>query len=142
MERSFAMSNTEDVRKDIMSMLKPGMETSYDSLIGIRKKNKSQFHPRQPSDISLREQLKSLSHPKESKIQVAHGFDFYLDKDKLKEMEERFKEPTVVEFRRCGRFGVSLLAQLVEGQRCILATTAALTGDDLFEAVYCTLINS
>ena len=140
MERSFALYNCEDVRKEIMSILKPKMETSYDSLKGFKKRTQVTFFPRQPSDMSLRDLLKTLSHPAESNVQVAHGFDFYMDKDKLKEIEKRFEGADEVRQRRCGRFGINVLGELVEGHREISCATAALIGDDLFQAVYCTLI--
>ena len=136
MKRSFALENLEDVCKEIMSKLKPKMETSYDSLTGFRKKTQTTFFPRQPSDISLRDRLKACSHPEESKVQLAHGFDFYLDKEKLEGTEERFKDANEAQDRRCGHFGMNIVAELIEGRRTITGATATLIGDDLFEAVY------
>ena len=140
MKRSFALDKSEDVRKEIMSLLKPKMETSYDSLKGFRKKTPTTFFPRQPSKISLREHLKTWSHPGESKVQVAHGFDFYLDERKLEEIEERFRDANEVLHRRYGRFGMNIIAELVEGRRQISGAAVALIGDDLFEAAYCMFI--
>ena len=126
MERSSALDNSEHVRKEIMSILKPKMETSYDSLKGLRKKTQTTFFPRRSSDISLRDHLKSCSHPEESKVQVAHGFDFYFDEEKLKETEERFKDANVAQNRRCGPFGMNIVAELIEGRRTIPGATVTL----------------
>ncbi|GAU90315.1 hypothetical protein RvY_02748 [Ramazzottius varieornatus] len=147
MRHSFSLETTDEVRKGIMVILRPKMEMKYSDQRGFRKRNqpKDLAPTRQPSDIFLLTHLEGCSYPKPGKVQVAHGFDFYIDEVKLKEIKDQFKDKEEPEKRRYGRFGMHLVAELVGGFDVYLKGakqvgeglgSLALIGDDIFEAIY------
>ncbi|GAU90306.1 hypothetical protein RvY_02741 [Ramazzottius varieornatus] len=140
MQRTFSLTNPEKVRAEILSMLKPLTSVTYKD-----QKSYTDGRSRFPSDIFLRDYLKESSHPAEGKVQVAHGFDFYVDEEKLREMEERYNEQEIglpVRQRWC-RFAMDIVVEMVggvdviiKGRHHIKGSTLALIGEDLHDATY------
>ncbi|GAU90302.1 hypothetical protein RvY_02737 [Ramazzottius varieornatus] len=87
MGRSSSVEGTEEVRVEVLSLMKPLTDVGYRDLEGY-KQAKFRF----PSDLFLREYLKESSYPDEGKVQVTRGFDFYVDEEKLRLMVAGYRE--------------------------------------------------
>ncbi|GAV02725.1 hypothetical protein RvY_13254 [Ramazzottius varieornatus] len=139
LQRSFHIDRVGDVGKAIMVVMKPKLELRYKELGST---NACPSHTRQPSDMLLKGHLKKSSYPAPRKVQLAHGFDFYGDGDKLLEIEGRCREDPL-QGRRCGIFAMDVVAELIggldvflEGRKQTYRGGTVLLGDDIFEALF------
>ncbi|GAU99136.1 hypothetical protein RvY_10178-2 [Ramazzottius varieornatus] len=137
MQYSFSLDKAGDVREATLAALRPKMNASYKDersvVVGGRK----------PSDFFLRDHLKQNSYPDPQKTQVAFGFDFFVSKERLTEIEKGFRDGTVQTANPYGRYGMEVIAEVVggmdvyrEGLKHVTRGGMALLGDDIVEAVY------
>ncbi|GAU90312.1 hypothetical protein RvY_02745-1 [Ramazzottius varieornatus] len=126
MEWTLTLTNKEEVRTEVLSMLKPIASVPF------KDAGLSRGEARCPSDEFIHDRLKDNSYPDDGKIQIAHGYDFYLGEGKLDDIEQFHKEAgakSTVMQRWC-RFTVDIVAELVGGTKA-LDRRQEETGDDI-----------
>ncbi|GAU90307.1 hypothetical protein RvY_02742 [Ramazzottius varieornatus] len=144
MERTSSLENKDVVHTEVLALLQPLTNIPYKNLKGSKEQRAGE-RTRVPSDLFLREYLNNSSYPEEGKVQVADGFDLYLDEKQLANITRHYKDGAeeLEVLQRWGGFAMDIAAELAggtevlhKGQKESRGSILALIGDDIFEAIW------
>ncbi|GAU95940.1 hypothetical protein RvY_07457 [Ramazzottius varieornatus] len=143
-ERAFAVDRTEDTQDKLEEIVRLKMNSACRPKVLVGHKSVS----RRLSHTFARDHLRKNSFPGADKVQVAYGFDLYLEREKLREIDQRHKEEYVKihdqvrDDRRWFRYGCEIIIELMGGMDVFvdgLKTAGgllSLLGDNVIEAAY------
>lgn len=144
------MDRTEDIQDKLEEIVRLKMNSACRLKVLVGHKSVS----RRLSHTFARDHLRKNSFPEADKLQVAYGFDLYLEREKLREIDQRYKEEYVKihgqvrDDRRWFRYGCDVIIELMGGVEVFvegLKTAGgllSLLGDSVIDAAYGTSIKA